>query len=96
MRDRLFWEAWLRRNAAALRDRMSSIRDWYRAAGVAKGERRGFRAAHEKPGGVGPRKKGGKGARRFPETGPPGRTPAARGGEGQREGGRSGGKAACA
>ena len=84
MRDRLFWEAWLRRNAAALRDRMSSIRDWYRAAGVAKGERRGFRAAMKRLGESGPRKKGGRGARRFPETGPPGRSRGARGGEGQR------------
>jgi ribonuclease R len=39
---------------------MSSIRDWYRAAGVAKGERRGFRAALKSIGEGRGRKKGGK------------------------------------
>jgi ribonuclease R len=85
MRDRVFWEAWLRRNAAGLRGRMFSIRDWYRAAGVAKGERRGFRAAMKSMGEFGTRKKGGRRGRRFSGTEPGGRAPRARGGEGERE-----------
>jgi ribonuclease R len=64
MRDRLFWETWLRRSDATLRDRMHSVRDWYRAAGVAKGERRAFRAALKSLGETGGRKKGGKFGRR--------------------------------
>jgi len=64
MRDRAFWETWLRRNAAPIRDRMHSVRDWYRAAEVAKGERRAFRAALKNFGEAGRRKKGGKPGRR--------------------------------
>lgn len=82
MRDRSFWEAWIRRNADGLRGRMSSIRDWYRAAGVAKGERRSFRAAMKSLGEFGSRKKSGKTGRRFAGTGPAGRPRGARGGEG--------------
>ena len=84
MRDRSFWEAWLRRNAGGLRGRMSSIRDWYRAAGVAKGERRSFRAAMKSLGEFGSRKKSGKTGRRLAGTGPAGRPRGARGGEGER------------
>lgn len=86
MRDRSFWEAWIRRNADGLRGRMSSIRDWYRAAGVAKGERRSFRAAMKSLGEFGSRKKSGKTGRRFAGTGPAGRPRGARGGAG--DGGR--------
>lgn len=45
MRDRRFWERWLRENAERLVPKPSSVREWYRAAGVQKGERRHFRAA---------------------------------------------------
>ncbi|GAB4365599.1 MAG: ribonuclease R [Deltaproteobacteria bacterium] len=45
MRDRRFWEEWLRRHAEELAPSISSIREWYRAAGVRKGERRHFRSA---------------------------------------------------
>ncbi len=65
---------------------MSSIRDWYRAAGVAKGERRSFRAAMKSLGEFGSRKKSGKTGRRFAGTGPAGRPRGARGGAG--DGGR--------
>jgi ribonuclease R len=60
LRRQEFWETWLRQNADGLRNRMSSIRDWYSAAGVAKGERRGFRAALKSLGEGRGRKKGGK------------------------------------
>ncbi len=43
---------------------MFSMRDWYRAAGVAKGERRDFRAAMKSLGESGSRKKGRRFARR--------------------------------
>jgi ribonuclease R len=42
---------------------MFSMRDWYRAAGVAKGERREFRSAMKSLGESGGRRKGGKHAR---------------------------------
>ncbi|HBO70729.1 MAG TPA: ribonuclease R [Deltaproteobacteria bacterium] len=45
MRDRRFWERWLREHAETLAPKPSSVREWYRAAGVRKGERRHFRAA---------------------------------------------------
>ncbi len=45
MRSTEYWEDWLKRNAGALRSRVENIRDWYRLAGVSKGERRLFRAA---------------------------------------------------
>jgi ribonuclease R len=44
-RDQAHWERWLRENADRLRGEMSTARDWYRAAGVEKGERRAFKAA---------------------------------------------------
>jgi ribonuclease R len=45
MRDQSYWERWIRQNGAALRERLSTIKDWYREAGVEKGERRAFKAA---------------------------------------------------
>lgn len=66
MRDRSFWEKWLRRNAGLLRDSMFSMRDWYHAAGVAKGERRDFRAAMKSLGEFRRRKNGRRSARRPP------------------------------
>jgi len=84
LRDRSFWEKWLRRNAGRLRDRMFSMRDWYRAAGVAKGERRDFRAAMKNLGEFGSRKKGKKFVRR-PATVEAAESPyGARAGEGEK------------
>ncbi len=60
MRDREFWEKWLRRNADELRPQIETVRDWYRVAGVEKGERRYFRAALRSLGEKARRKKGGK------------------------------------
>jgi ribonuclease R len=45
MRDQAYWEQWLRKNAEQLRERLSTAKDWYREAGVEKGERRAFKAA---------------------------------------------------
>jgi ribonuclease R len=45
MRDQAYWERWLREHAAGLRERLASVKDWYREAGVEKGERRAFKAA---------------------------------------------------
>lgn len=59
MRDRRYWEDWLERNAESLRRQVSGIRDWYRLAGVSKGERRHFRAALKTAGeGYGRKRKG--------------------------------------
>ena len=59
MRNKEYWEDWLRRNADALRPNVSSVHDWYRLAGVSKGERRLFRAALKSAGeGFGRRRKG--------------------------------------
>lgn len=86
MRDKSFWEKWLRRNAAGLRNGIFSIRDWYRVAGVAKGERRYFRAAMKSLGESGGRKSRGK-FRRFRIGGEGVETPfGARSGEGRRKG----------
>lgn len=63
MRDRAHWERWLRQHADALAPAMGSIRDWYRAAGVAKGERRHFRAALRDAVGRPSRRAAGKSAR---------------------------------
>lgn len=61
MRDQEYWDRWLRQNAEGLRERLSSVKDWYREAGVLKGERRAFKAALKKldPDHV-PRKRGRK------------------------------------
>lgn len=93
MRDRSFWEKWLRRNGGRLRDRVFSMRDWYRAAGVAKGERRDFRAAMKNLGEFGSRKKGKKFARRpanVETAESPYGAPAREGGKGRRESRREG------
>ncbi|HEY5997627.1 MAG TPA: ribonuclease R [Candidatus Deferrimicrobiaceae bacterium] len=44
-RDQAYWERWLGENADRLRADMATARDWYKAAGVEKGERRAFKAA---------------------------------------------------
>lgn len=59
MRNKDYWEDWLRRNAESLRRNVSNVHDWYRVAGVSKGERRMFRAALKSVGeGYGGRGKG--------------------------------------
>ena len=45
MRDQSYWERWIRERPKALEDRRASVKDWYREAGVEKGERRAFKAA---------------------------------------------------
>ena len=45
MRDQAFWERWLRQRPKALEEARASVKDWYREAGVEKGERRAFKAA---------------------------------------------------
>jgi ribonuclease R len=63
-----YWEDWLKRNAASYRSQVGNVRDWYRIAGVSKGERRLFRAALRNVGEGYGRKKG-KFPRRSPERG---------------------------
>ncbi|MBI5419491.1 MAG: ribonuclease R [Deltaproteobacteria bacterium] len=75
MRDKKFWESWLRLHADELRTRMSSIRDWYRAAGVEKGERRLFKAALKSLGEAGGKGRRGKFTRKRPEVAPHAGTP---------------------
>ena len=45
MRDQAYWERWLRARSKALEVPRASVKDWYREAGVEKGERRAFKAA---------------------------------------------------
>ncbi len=45
MRDQAFWDRWLRQHSKALEEPRASVKDWYREAGVEKGERRAFKAA---------------------------------------------------
>jgi len=45
MRDQAYWERWLRQHAESTGARRASVKDWYREAGVEKGERRAFKAA---------------------------------------------------
>jgi ribonuclease R len=45
MRDREFWERWLRQRPKALEESRTSVKEWYREAGVEKGERRAFKDA---------------------------------------------------
>jgi ribonuclease R len=66
LRDRSYWEQWLRRHAEALRPSIATTRDWYRAAGVAKGERRMVRAALRSLGETTAGRKAGKTRRRVP------------------------------
>jgi len=71
LRDKDFWEKWLRRNGDEFRRRVETIRDWYRAAGVEKGERRYFKAALKSLGETARRKKGGKFSRHRPADSAP-------------------------
>ncbi|MBP2686195.1 MAG: ribonuclease [Deltaproteobacteria bacterium] len=89
MRDRVYWERWLRQHAKALQERSASVKDWYREAGVEKGERRAFKSALKalNPDGVpGKREKKpprrGKGRSAFPGT-PYGAPPSGRDGGGR-------------
>ena len=45
MRDQAHWERWIRQNGPRLTERFVSVKEWFREAGVEKGERRAFRAA---------------------------------------------------
>ena len=45
MRDQTYWERWIRQNGPALKERFVAIKEWFREAGVEKGERRAFKAA---------------------------------------------------
>ena len=45
MRDQAYWERWFRQRPKALEEARASVKDWYREAGVEKGERRAFKAA---------------------------------------------------
>jgi ribonuclease R len=86
MRDQAYWERWLRQRSEALATGRATVKEWYREAGVEKGERRAFKAALKSvcPEGV-PGKKGkkpprrGKG-RRPPEGAPHGAPPGPGGG----------------
>jgi len=66
MRDQTYWERWLRQRSKALEEPRASVKEWYREAGVEKGERRAFKAALKalNPGGV-----KGKRARKPPRRG---------------------------
>ena len=45
MRDQAYWERWIRDRPKSLGKPRASVKDWYREAGVEKGERRAFKAA---------------------------------------------------
>ncbi len=45
MRDQAYWERWLRQRPKAFGESRASVKEWYREAGVEKGERRAFKAA---------------------------------------------------
>ncbi|MCL5885171.1 MAG: ribonuclease R [Deltaproteobacteria bacterium] len=64
MRDRQYWGSWLRKNAERVRPEIASVRDWYKAAGVTKEERRIFRAALKSAGEKEEPRKAGKFKRR--------------------------------
>ena len=66
LRNKAYWEEWLRRNADSFRSKAADIHDWYRLAGVSKGERRMFRAAMKSAGERGGRRGKGKLARPRP------------------------------
>ncbi|GAB4234942.1 MAG: ribonuclease R [Deltaproteobacteria bacterium] len=88
MRDQAYWDRWLRQRPKALEEPRASVKDWYREAGVEKGERRAFKAALKAlnpDGRTGKRKKPprrGKGKYAFPEA-PRGAMPSGRGGGGR-------------
>ena len=87
MRDREYWERWLRQRSEALKAGRATIKEWYREAGVEKGERRAFKAALKSvfPEGV-PGRRGKKAPRRGkgrrPPAGAPHGTPAGERGDG--------------
>lgn len=68
MRDEQYWVIWLRNNADRVRPQVESMRDWYRAAGVAKGERRVFRSALRRVGEKGQGRRAGERSRRGAEA----------------------------
>lgn len=77
-RDAAYWGKWLARNAERLAPEMEGIRDWFRAAGVEKGERRHFKAALKAAGRLPARRRkdreapdAGEGGRRRREGGRP-------------------------
>ena len=45
MRDQAYWERWLRQRPKVLEESRASVKEWYREAGVEKGERRAFKGA---------------------------------------------------
>ncbi len=45
LRDQGYWERWLRDRREAGKEVRTSVKEWYREAGVEKGERRAFKAA---------------------------------------------------
>jgi ribonuclease R len=45
MRDQAYWEQWLRQRAKTPEPPRATVKDWYREAGVVRGERRAFKAA---------------------------------------------------
>ncbi|HEX9190808.1 MAG TPA: RNB domain-containing ribonuclease, partial [Candidatus Deferrimicrobiaceae bacterium] len=65
MRDQDYWERWLRQRSEAQAEVRATVKEWYREAGVEKGERRAFKAALKSvwPDGV-PGKRGKKPPRR--------------------------------
>jgi len=76
MRDQAFWERWLRQRSEALAEGRSTVKEWYREAGVEKGERRAFKAALKSvfPEGV-PGRRGKKPPRRGKGRRPPAAAP---------------------
>jgi ribonuclease R len=68
MRSTEEWAEWLRKNGERLLPEVESIHDWYRLAGVEKGERRYFRAALKGAGLEGGRRRKGRNAT-GPRTG---------------------------
>jgi exoribonuclease R len=87
MRDHAFWERWLRKRSESLTEGRATVKEWYREAGVEKGERRAFKAALKSvfPEGV-PGRRGKKpprrGKGRRPQAGPPQGSPAGGSGDG--------------
>jgi len=47
VRDQAYWERWLRQRPKALEESRASVKEWYREAGVEKGERRAFQGRDE-------------------------------------------------
>ena len=70
MRDQAHWERWIRQNGPRLTERFVSVKEWFREAGVEKGERRAFRAALKS---AGPEHLSGKKLKKPPRRGKTGR-----------------------